>query len=83
MQLLNISFTDVTDLKTALLNMANEIDMGKYDNSKQIAFIVYCRKTASYGLMGSTDKTISDYNLLKEIAKSSLCISGNIPSCNF
>lgn len=83
MQLVNIPFTDVNYLKTALLNMVNEIDTGKYDNSKQIAFIIYCKKTTSYGLIGNTDKNITDFNLLDEIAKSSLCISGNIPICNF
>ena len=75
MQLLTLPVKDVSDLSTALRNIANRIDDGEFEGAYQIGFIINCGKKISYGLLGKCKSNKAEFNLLLDVAKKSLIAS--------
>lgn len=71
MQLLKLPEKDICNLSTALRDLANRIDAGEYEGAEQIAFIIDCGATASFGMLGGSE-SVADFNLLLDVAKTSL-----------
>lgn len=71
MQLLKLPEKDISNLSTALRDLANRIDAGEYEGAEQIAFIIDCGEFARFGMLGGCD-SVAEFNLLLDIAKTSL-----------
>ena len=72
MQLLTFPVKEIDNLAAALRELANEIDNNQYPGAFQIAFIIDAGEKATYGLLGDSDSTTADFNLLLDVAKASL-----------
>ena len=75
MQLLTLPVTNVIDISKSLRDLADVIDSGDYEGARQLVWIIDCGESINYGLIGKSSSVNADFNLLLDIAKSSLMVN--------